>query len=215
MKKLLSFLISIALIGCVTACGNKTLSAEQEQNKIANSKIGNYVKFGKSNVEWLVLDKKDNKVLLIMKHVLLTPMQHFGMNDKGDTFKWSNSLIRNYLNNKFLDDNFSLEEQDLILNTDNSSTECGYAIDKIFLLSRDEAQTYFSSNKKRIATYKSGSAREWWLRSKPTSGTQTAMELRFAYVTKDGQIGTTAYGGGCVDGFEKLNIRPALWISIK
>ena len=66
---------------------------------------------GKEDIEWLVLDKKDDAVLIISKHVLED--KSFGRND--DT--WETCSLRKWLNADFINDAFSTAEQSKIQST--------------------------------------------------------------------------------------------------
>lgn len=67
---------------------------------------------------------------------------------------WKDSEIRNWLNNGFYYEAFSLDEQTTIQNTKlftNRIHESGTSTteDKVFLLSQNEAETYFSNSESR------------------------------------------------------------------
>ena len=210
-------------------------SAEKLQNikslLLANAIPGDTVFFGKyeqdydtsngkENIEWLVLDKKNDKVLLISKHVLVD--KRFGRTD--DT--WETSTLRRWLNDDFINDTFSPKEQSQLQITNVSAdknpkfdVDSGNATtDKVFLLSVAEVEKYFISDKARIADLHSAVSNEyysdrWWLRTSGTScDTYGKTYYRYGAVCI-GNTGVVSYGGDPADNIN--GVRPAMWISIK
>ena len=141
------------------------------------------------------------------------------------------SGLRAWLNDTFLNKAFSAEERAMIAATNvsadknpNYNTDPGNATeDKIFLLSIDEVNRYFSSDKERQCAptayakaqgaytnldYKTASGEAaflWWLRS-PGSNQFSA-----AAVFDDGSV---YYRGGNVNS-DNYAVRPALWINLE
>lgn len=179
------------------------------------------------DIEWLVLKKAENKVLLISKDAL--DFQQYSENNS--EVSWANSSLRRWLNEVFIASAFDAEELKMIVNTDvtgDKTAPCSdasgnVATDKIFLLSSVEANLYFGSNnacKCQGTEYCSSRARasqdpasvrahggknentgecKWWLRT-PS-----------AYVSGDGSVN---YGGRSV--FAGKNaVRPAMWIDLE
>jgi hypothetical protein len=77
--------------------------------KLKSAKVGDYVFFGayeqdnnafngKEDVEWLVLDIKNEKALVISKYVLHCKQYHKSYSN----ITWENSSIRTWLNSYFL-----------------------------------------------------------------------------------------------------------------
>lgn len=175
---------------------------------------------GKENIEWLVLDKKNDKVLLISKHVLVD--KQFGRTD--DT--WETSILRRWLNNDFINDTFSPEEQSKLQITNVSAdknpkfdVDSGNAtMDKVFLLSVAEVEKYFISDESRIADLHSAVSNEyysdrWWLRTSGVSfDTYGKTYYRYGAVCI-GNTGAVSYGGNPADNIN--GVRPAMWISLK
>lgn len=149
--------------------------------------VGEYVTFGhyeqdndesngKEDIEWLVLDKEDDKILVISKYILLNVSSGGKTND--NTLGWKNCGLRTWINDGFLNDAFNLKEQSLIKDTVNQNElipmgdskgdtekvkrEEQYVanldsstIDKVFVLSRDETEKYFPTDEsKRCALTK-------------------------------------------------------------
>ena len=176
-------------------------------------KFGRYPQASKNEnalIEWLVLKNDGSKALLISKYALDCQQYHtsriFGT--------WKTCTLRKWLNGTFISNAFSHEEQAMILST---TTESADTKDRVFLLSRDEAWEYFSSDSTRQCqgtaycyaqgAYKTGNGNcKWWLRSPVYSGWT-------AYVY-DGNL-EDYYGkkSCCVDN-DDIAVRLALWIDL-
>ncbi|MDO4492395.1 MAG: DUF6273 domain-containing protein [Clostridia bacterium] len=105
---------------------------------------------GAEPIEWIVLDVKGDKSLLIAKYGLDAKPY----NTKDTSVTWEKCTLRTWLNGEFLNKAFTAEEQKAILTTevDNGKSQ-GYSKwstnggndtkDKVFLLSYAEANKYF------------------------------------------------------------------------
>ena len=169
IKKCIKAMISVITVLCVAFIGNKAY-AETNMSSIASFGIGDTFMFGSYEqdademngpepIEWIVLSKENGRVLVISKYGLETLeniMHRLPSNDESD--KWENSEIRQWMNGEFLNIAFSEREQDAILlvtvpahrnpisvNDPGNDTE-----DKIFSLSIEEAEKYFTSDEERI-----------------------------------------------------------------
>lgn len=121
---------------------------------------GSYIAFGvypqteagtdSTLIEWMVLAKEGNRVLLLSRYGLDAKGYH---SDEGSV-TWETCNLRNWLNTAFINRAFSGEEQEGILLTDVSNgknqgnvawgTDGGRDTkDKVFLLSAAEANQYF------------------------------------------------------------------------
>lgn len=109
---------------------------------------------GPEEIEWIVLDVKGGKSLLLSRYALDVQPYH----TKSKKITWKDCSLRKWLNGEFLKAAFSKEERSLILKTkvDNSRKQ-GYqkwkktkggkdTKDKIFLLSYMEANKYFGTS---------------------------------------------------------------------
>ncbi|MBQ3682396.1 MAG: hypothetical protein II922_04870 [Succinimonas sp.] len=102
---------------------------------------------------------------------------------------WQSSKLNHYLNHDFLKESFSYTENLRLLDTETGPGTTS----RIFCLSIDEAERYFSGNAERacpLFDYGTGEVKEntpWWLRS---SG---ADKKQAAFVAADG----TVMGEGC------------------
>lgn len=189
----------------------------------SDAQVGDIVQFGTYEqdnnttngnevIDWVVLDRRDGKLLVISKNVL-----DYTQYKKGEycgKATWETSFLRKWLNNNFLELAFSSNEQAMIQTTNVSSSET----DKLFVLSVEEANTYFVSNFERscVPSYYVASLRKmlrngtdydscsWWLRSTGIN------QNRAACVAGDGQISEF----GCENN-QYVGVRPVLWISIE
>lgn len=239
LKKILSVVLSIAMIFTLFACGsNSSISSDGSSSGGSNSSLraqienctplvdysGNTkveqmdtITFGldeNSNpIEWLVLEKNNNKALLLSKFVLLSKGYHHEGDGTAIDIIWSDSDIRKYLNSELINSIFSKKEQGLILTTDvinNDNVEYGTkggnsTKDKLFLLSIDEFNKYFKSEKQAKTTFSDGESHDgdsdaWWLRS--PGGTQSsAASVIFGFLRTSG-------GSVNID----YTVRPAMWV---
>ena len=155
IKKLL-FLICFSIIiihySSYTNNLNNYYNRYNAYNKFETITFGKYeqdadITNGKEAIEWLVLDVKDNKILLISKYILDCKQYYY----KDSLVYWENSYIRNWLNSNFLYSAFDENEITEILDTYNVNNTNLYTneysgentLDKVFILSLDEAISYF------------------------------------------------------------------------
>lgn len=166
--------------------------------EIRTGQTNDVIKFGKNNREWIVLDRQKNKVLIITKDIV----EERVYNEKWESIRWENCTLRRWLNGEFLQQNFSIEEQNRIVNAVVKNPEYGpnrrMRRDKIFCLSIEEARNYFKDNKARAV----GS--QWWLRSLGNNSSRAAI------VFADGSINQD---GSSVGLFR--SVRPALWLNLE
>ena len=215
-------------IFCGTQITETTPVSEQSSNFSVPCLEGDIVIFGnyeqdndltngKEPIEWIVLETKSDRALLISRYAL--DGQRYNSQDVDVT--WEKSTIRAWLNTRFIRDAFSEEEQKRIIystvsadkNPDYLSVNVGdETIDKLFLLSFQEADKYFSSDEMRICVgspycFSRGAYQEWkteycwwWLRTQGETGNSAA------YVHAKGSISSE----GLNDSVEA--VRPAMWI---
>lgn len=189
-------------------------------------------------IEWIVLDKKDDKVFLLSKYILDCDDYN---NTKTDV-TWEESYIREFLNDYFYYVAFDRAEQNIILNkkiVNNDTlnkviggekiTPAGNnTTDKIFLLSIDEAEKYFLNYKYELATKATNFAKRPIYRKNGISKrlndkaflsngcssywlrSPGLMEYEAAFIS---EYGTIFKLGHDVFGNDMLGIRPAMWIS--
>lgn len=199
-----------------------------------NSKVGDSVYFGryeqdgkkkngKERIEWIVLDKKEDEVLLISK--LILDVQPYDK-DNNQELNWKDSSVREWLNEIFIDKAFDKNESKMLEETDIANNGKGQDTkDRVFLLSGKEAKKYLKSKPKRIGKltvyairrmeeawgadaggsgYKKGKKWYWWLRTFDKS------KKRAFSVLDDGTWDTVGS-----EGYIPSNgIRPAVWVDL-
>ena len=107
---------------------------------------------GKEEIDWIVINKEDDKVLLMSKKIL--DYQQFntdasissGAISREEAYiPWSDSHVRKFLNNDFYNTAFSDEGKEYIIKSNLSTTDCDkftYSTqDNVFILSSDEFYT--------------------------------------------------------------------------
>ena len=209
---------------------SKTESSSQEKDKNPEYKVGETIEFGnypqdkdgtEKPIEWIVMKKEGNQVLLLSKYVLDAKPY----NEELEEVTWETSDIRQWLNNEFYTTAFNKAEKakiqtSLIKNEDNS--EYGTSgendtEDKVFLLSKKEAKTLFSNNEEKIAkateyAEKSGvyvneeKVAGWWLRSPGDNSDSAAVVHSYGWGYRYGYDVYYSYGGG---------VRPALHLNLQ
>ena len=106
----------------------------------------NNLKNGNEKIRWIVLERDDNRVLLLSQQIL--DVRQFHAAESGAF--WANSDLRTWLNGEFLRTSFSFEEQNAIILTSNLTSNGNngewtesYSSEKIFILSGREAREFF------------------------------------------------------------------------
>lgn len=211
-------------IGAEYRDGLITFGTYEQDNKTDN---------GKEAIEWLVLDIKDGKALVVSKYAL--DCKPYDQTHKDVT--WETCTLRKWLNNEFLNDAFNDAQKSKILTSTVPAdmnpkyiTNPGKETqDKIFLLSINEANKYFlfsgkikctptsyATNNGAERNRKNGNC-QWWLRSPDYDYTYASC------VSDDGEIsGRKVYNTSELELFGKkiymeteLAVRPAMWIDLK
>lgn len=174
---------------------------------------------GKEEIEWVVLAKEDDRVLVISQYAL--DCQKY--NSTNTAVTWETCSLRGWLNDAFLNDAFSTEEQSQIesvtvtadQNPKNSTPAGNDTTDKVFLLSIREVNKYFSSASASQCqgtaycyaqgAYKASNGNCWWWLRSPGISSNLAAD-----VNDDGYV--DFYGNfGYIDNYA---VRPALWINL-
>lgn len=228
MKKLVPLLLALLLVFPLTALAEGTGKDEAASLSVGDMvTLGHYeqdgvIQNGEEPIEWIVLDvdAAERKALVISKYSLDRLLYH----SKYEPVTWETCDLRGVLNGEFLNTVFSSEEIDGILDSqlhteDNTAkgTKGGNdTVDRVFLLSAEEAEKYFSSGEDRIGVpsayllqlcaYTNGlesTSSVYWLR------TPGDTQAHAAYV-----LGGRVNLGGWAGNVHKLPIRPAMWISM-
>ena len=193
--------------------GDTVVFGKYEQNA--------YMPDGKEDIEWIILDVDGSRKLLISKYGLDCVMY----NDEWVEVTWATSSIRNWLNTTFLNTAFSADEQKYIVKThlhtnDNISAHTKGGADtedKVFFLSVEEANTYFSSDYERqlmgtaYAVARKAYIHEatagcwWWLRTPGENQKQACMVMSSGLIRSESDY---AYR-------DKPAVRPAVWVDVQ
>ena len=100
--------------------------------------------------DWMVLDIKDGKALILSSYILEYRSYHGSMID----VVWASCSLRQYLNGEFYENTFSREEKSYIIETANVNPNNPWVrtaggantTDKVFLLSLEEVVRYFGDS---------------------------------------------------------------------
>lgn len=200
-----------------------------------DTKVGDYITFGlyeqdgktnsKETLTWRVLDKEDDKLLLITDYVIDVKDYH---NTKS-LVSWENCSLRKWLNEDFKNTALTEEQKNILvtttLTTDCSGFDtarakkyCSTTEDEIFILSSNELNKYFKNNKNSLAypteyaiskNIKKVNTCWYWCRNleiwmSMSGGDYCQGDLRGA-----SDIGSTNSGDNT-----NYGVRPAMWIDI-
>ena len=168
---------------------------QMEYHAGALANFGNYY----GEITWLILEQKDDRVMMISRDVLDFQPYHKYDFDKQVSAVWSRSYIKNWLNTEFLEQAFSAEQQDAIIDT---------GIGRVFLLSSDEVNTYkkllddepqFTPHAAELRKqhYPYTDPTDWLLRNE-TDTTEYSARSHFVYLENRGIAG----------------IRPVIWLPL-
>jgi len=204
--------IAIALVVNAKAGDSITYGVYEQDAKSTN---------GEEPIEWIVLEKKGDLLLLISRYALDCQPYH----TKDIAVSWESCSIRNWLNNIFFTKAFNENEQQTIAATNTKDENTGKSVaDNVFLLSLAEAKKYFSSDslrKVKPTAYaeKSGAyvyaagdeSGMWWLRGPCVYSSPFYSNKCYAPVV--GAPGGILSDGHFVTG-QDVSVRPAMWIDI-
>ena len=217
--------------------GKKLLSEFSES--LFSAKEGDYIKFGtypqtktgdKLDIEWLVLEVKDGKALVISKYALDCKEYNTRIID----VTWETCTLRKWLNNNFINAAFSADEKAMIPTVTVTAeknpkhrTEPGNATqDQVFLLSIAEVNKYLSSVDTRQCKPTDYAVRGetdvkrsngncwWWLRSPGILQNNAAYVSNVGAVQESGHYVGTIMESGSRYGNNDTAVRPAMWIDL-
>ncbi len=189
----------------------------------AKAEVGDTVLFGMydkkmhgrtDGIEWIVLDKQADRVLVISKESLgtmnigriegegaieyATRRLPYVMEDADEHAEgsWGASLMRGYLHRTLASTAMSESRLANLVETVHTDRHNASATDALFLLSNEEAKQYFSTDGDRQL------GDGWWLRTEGEAAGE------FCYVNERGEV----CDGKAVGDY--LSVRPAMWINI-
>ena len=230
MKKTVAVLLFLSMILCLPGCKGKSKSNRPDRDALNAANVGSYIFIGeyeqdnneatgKEAIEWLVLAKEKDRMLVISRYAL--DCKPYNEEWVGAT--WETCSLRAWLNQTFYDVAFIPEEKNVIMDTTVTAaanpkyvTEEGNdTTDKLFLLSLEEAERYFLNDSTRgcrgtpscyaLGAFESEEKCMWWVRS---PGYNPSMA---ACVRSDGRTDYT----GLTNNVERVAVRPAMWIDLK
>lgn len=182
-------------------------------------------------VQWLVLEKKEDAILLLSLYSVDTEpyydLEYMGEADLPESVSWENCSLRKWLNEDFMQSTFLETEQECIKqvavqafgNSVNGISGSDVTWDYLFLLSKEEVKQYLETEAKRIthtvpkveqgySMFGEEPSEEffdgWWIR---TSGKDTESVL---YVNQQGEI--VLDGAYVESGY--IAVRPAMWVDL-
>lgn len=194
-----------------TAKAGETMSKALHQ-KLMNAQVGEYIEYGNdgdgNSIQWKILDKKDEKLLLISKDRIC---ESIVFTEYSEDWNWANSSIREYLNNDFVYSSFTEDEIAMIdeeeINSKTGPTKDRISSrDKVFLLSEEEAEKYFTDDKDRCE----GISESWVLRDVVTNHGKKWKTVQMNIVRDNGEIMSYPIHAG-----DKVGVRPAMWINLE
>lgn len=215
----------------VVSCKVGILSQAEEGDSIlfGSYEQDNDFDNGDEDIEWIVLSKNEDSMLVVSKYGLDYKMYDTSL--KTYDLNWANSTLREWLTTEFWDRAFSRAEKNYIPYVTVSTEGNPWyktqpepdTYDPIFLLGYEETSVYFDSNEDRVCyttPYADAQATmvaddflvsvdwgSWWLR---TPGDRT-FGIKSMMVTDNGiemQVGDVASMYYCA-------VRPAMWIQFE
>lgn len=192
--------------------GDSVVFGTYEQDKVEMN--------GEEDIEWIVLDKEGDKLLLLTRYCLLGK----SYNTEYTSVTWEDCSLRKWLNSTFMEAAFDSYEQDLLLaeplvSDDNPvyGTDGGNDTeDKVFLLSNEEITRYLPGEEERKAESTPQALLDgvnmsisygttWWWTRTPGNVENTAM-----VVSPQGEI--SEFGHETISGAG--GVRMAVWIDL-
>lgn len=189
----------------------ETIDDTEPHPESENNSIVEKTRVRMGGIDWIVLDKQDDKTLVVSAKILEKRAYH----SPGGAITWENSEIRTYLNREFIDKTFTAQEKGTIVETcieNKSNSQYGVAggnatIDRVFLLSLAEAEKYFSGGVEllRGIDIESDEVVWWHLRSPGEAADVAASVNAIGLIDYHGVFsGVTDPTGG---------VRPAMWVT--
>ncbi|MBQ7384744.1 MAG: TIR domain-containing protein [Clostridia bacterium] len=205
----------------IEAIKNKTVSVG-DYIYLGSYEQDNDTSNGAEDIEWLVLEVKDGRALLVSKYAIECKSYH--STPVAVDVTWESCSLRTWLNNDFFSSSFSDEEKEIIatatvpsdINNTYFTDGGNYTLDKVFLLSMTEARNYFYDDAARkcqatpyvCANGASLSRKDsycyWWLRTPGHS------QHNATYID---DYGKTNMSGDAVNS-KVYAVRPALWVEL-
>ena len=159
----------------LASVGDTVLYGEYEQD--------NNVENGKEVVEWIVIDKTKDSVFLLAKSCLSAQQYH---TSDDNVIEWKESSLRMWLNDNFINDIFSKEQQSVLIRNDDGDLCSLLTLEQFdeFVKNYDYRISHYTAYAHSIAgpflkEYSDNFPNSWWIRSSSYQSTQ------FGYWYKD------------------------------
>ena len=203
-QKVSTIAVSMIAIVLFCICGYGEDIATANKNVI----IGSY---GGEKLGWRVIDTDGKNSLLISQDII--DYKAFSESTVAEETDWENSTLRQWLNEDFYNNTFSDEERNAIqlstVQDYKADHEAGNQVqDYLFILSVDQAYSYFQTDADRIAhatdyakQQKEYSEDSWWLIDSYSS------DLYKYLISPSGNISNMPRVN------EPEGIRPVMWVS--
>ena len=191
---------------------------------------------GPEEIEWIVLEKEENKVFVTSKYALDNLYYYSFFDTKNGEYGWADCYLREWLNDDFINRAFTKEQIDLISsckienksykfeNFELSQKGTSYqdTTDKIFLLSREEVEKHFIPEE--LALKPTSYARTytdyrwpreyhncyWYLRDTNEGAKRTGLLAEYSY----GQVSNGYSYTSSFNNIPSYFVRPAMWIDV-
>lgn len=198
---------------------------------------GNDASDGKETIAWIVLDKKDDRVLLLSEKSLdFLPMDsrtpswyEYSRSGAPSSFYWEMTELRQWLNDDFLTETFTAAERAVLAETvvRNPGNEYGWfsggdTLDWVFLLSKEETAAYLGTGTARIADATDYAASLAYGESDNAydPAEKNRLDIEFGWWLRELEIEnyflTVEPDGNIGDdySFGKRMVRPAVWVGL-
>ena len=232
-RRLTACLLVLSVLICLAGCKGKDKPASSlkrpDMDALKAATVGSSIFFGqyeqdndtstgKEAIEWLVLNKQEDKILVVSRFGLDSQKYH----KERTVLTWQDASLREWLNDTFYQSAFIEDEKKLILDSEvpgdpnprYGTTGGRDTTDRVFLLSFAEVNKYFVDEYALLCPgtpycEAQGEHLEagyccWWLRT-PGADNSYAM-----YVTEDGAISISGS-----QAHYNCAVRPAMWIELE
>lgn len=209
--------------------------ADYNMQHLRTAEVGDTVIFGRyeqdgnaengvEDLEWIVLDRNENGIMLISRYLLAE--QKMSSGSASFSIEWADCKLRTWCNNTFYEAAFAEAEKAAILTTTVSSTKnsssglsSSATKDKVYVLSLEEVKKYFPTEEERMASpteaavagglfeFAEGTS-IWWLR------TRGAKNSEFIYFSVVNYFGFIDYTRGISYDSTDVGVRPVIWVSV-
>ncbi len=232
----MAFAVLISSIsGLLTACakGVPAKDLTEEKAKFDSMRTITFGSYKGEDIEWVVLENGDSGMLLLSKYAI-----DYRTYDCTDVMKsWETAVLRTWLNEQFLYEAFSGDEQEKILWNDtevyNNSREYdeepigipgAVPLEKVFLLDIDEIEQYYGNTLPTCycepTSYAAslGAAEsnvQWWMRGPCEIKTdRSGINTRIPAVDGNTEPAAHNYSLYLEEEGVKCGIRPAMWVDL-